>query len=241
MMEAVSNTVRALVFDVWGTVVDWHSSVLEELRAFGTQRGLGIDWEFFLTEWQSAYNPGKNKVNNGELPWTTVDALYRQALERLLVQHKITGVTDSEIEHLNRAWTRMRPWPDSVAGFMLLKRRYVLSTLSNGSFSWLVDIARFAGLPFDCIISAENARCYKPRPEVYLTAMALLGRKPEEVMLVAAHNYDLRAARALGMRTAFIPRPAEFGPRPTKDSGPEQDWDVVADNLIDLARKMGAQ
>jgi 2-haloacid dehalogenase len=240
-MEAVPGDVRALVFDVWGTVVDWHRSVLDELLAFGAQRGLAIDWEAFLSEWQSAYNPGKKKVNSGALPWTTVDVLYRQALERLLVHHEITGVTELEIEHLNRAWTRMRPWPDSVAGFMPLKRKYVLSTLSNGSFSWLIDIAKFAGLPFDCILSAENARCYKPRPEVYLTALALLGRKPGEVMLVAAHNYDLGAARALGMRTAFIPRPAEFGSRPTMDPKPEQDWDVVADNMIDLARKMGAQ
>jgi len=193
----MASEIKALVFDVWGTVVDWRSSVLDELFALGRQRGLTIDWEALLAEWQGTYNPGKEKVNNGELPWTTVEAIYRQALDRLLVRYKITGLADSEIEHLNRVWTRMRPWPDSVAGFTLLKRRYVLSTLSNGSFAWLIAIARFAGLPFDCIISAENARCYKPRSEVYLTALSLLARKPEEVMLVAAHNYDLRAARAL--------------------------------------------
>jgi 2-haloacid dehalogenase len=232
--------IKALVFDVWGTVVDWRSSVLDELRALGQKRGLSIDWEAFLTDWHSAYYPGKERVNKGELPWTTVEAIYRQALDRLLVQHRIAGLTDSEVEYLNRAWTRMRPWPDSVAGFTLLKRRYVLSTMSNGSFAWLIEIARFGGLPFDCIISAENARCYKPRPEVYRTALSLLARKPEEVMLVAAHNYDLSAARALGMRTAFIPRPTEYGPRQTKDLKPEQDWDVVAADMIDLAQKMGA-
>jgi 2-haloacid dehalogenase len=239
-METVPGKVRALVFDVWGTVVDWRTSVLDELRALGQRRRLAIDWESFLTEWQGAYNPGKEKVNRGELPWTTVETIYRQVLDRLLVKYKITGLTDAEVEHLNRVWTRMRPWPDSVAGFTLLKRRYVLSTLSNGSFAWLIEIARFAGLPFDCIISAENARYYKPRSEVYLTALSLLARNPEEVMLVAAHNYDLRAARALGIRTGFIPRPTEFGPGQTKDLKAEEEWDVVAADMIDLARKLGA-
>ena len=182
---------------------------------------------------------GKQKVNRGELPWTKVSVFYREALERLLAKNHISCLTEREIDHLNRAWTRTRPWPDSVTGMTLLKRKYVLSPLSNASFAWLIDIARFAGLPFDCILSAENARCYKPREEVYLTALALLDRKPEEVMLVAAHNYDLAAARSHGMRTAFIARPTEFGPRQSQDFRAEQEWDVIADDMIGLAIKMG--
>jgi 2-haloacid dehalogenase len=232
--------VRALVFDTWGTVVDWHGSILDELRAFGRRTGVAVDWEVFLAEWQGAYGPGKKKVNSGELPWTKVDAFYREALEQLLAKYKINGLTELEVDYLNRAWTRLQPWPDSVAGMTLLKPKYVLSPLSNASFAWLIDIARFARLPFDCILSAENAHWYKPRKEVYLTALDLLDSKPQEVMLVAAHNYDLAAACGLGMRTAFIARPNEFGFRQTTDLKPEQAWDLIADDMIDLAVKMGA-
>jgi 2-haloacid dehalogenase len=239
-MQGVHEEVKALVFDTWGTVVDWRGSILDELRALGRQKGLALDWEDFLAEWKDAYKPAMERVNSGEQPWTKIDALYREALDRLLAKHKIDGLTEPEIEHLNRAWTRTRPWPDSVAGMTLLKRRYVLSPLSNATVAWLIDIARFAGLPFDCILSAENARWYKPRPEAYRTALELLNRRPEQVMLVAAHNYDLAAARSLGMQTAFIPRPTEFGPHQNQDVRAEQDWDVVADDMIDLAKKMGA-
>jgi 2-haloacid dehalogenase len=239
-LAKIQDEVTALLFDTWGTLVDWRSSVLDELCALGRRRKLEIDWEAFLDEWRSAYEPAKNKVNAGELPWTKMDVFYRQALVQLLAKHNITGFGEYDIEHLNCAWTRMRPWPDSVAGLTLLKRRYILSPLSNASFAWLIAIARFAGLPFDCIISSENARWYKPRPEVYLTAVDLLGGKPEQVILVAAHNYDLRAARSLGLRTGFIPRPTEFGSCQSKDFKAEENWDVIAEDMIDLASKMGA-
>jgi 2-haloacid dehalogenase len=149
-------------------------------------------------------------------------------------------LTKSELEHLNRSWTRTRPWPDSVQGLTRLKRQYVISTLSNGDFVWLVNIAKFAGLPFDCIITAENARRYKPEPEAYLTAAQLLGCSTGQMMMVAAHNYDLRAARDLGMPTAFLPRPSEFGPNQTSDLCAEESWDTVARDLEDLAAQMGA-
>jgi len=239
-MAKLQDEVTALIFDTWGTIVDWRGSLLNELCALGRRMDLKIDWEPFLEEWRSAYEPAKQKVNSGELPWTKMDVFYRRALLQLLSKHNVDGLDEADIEHLNRAWTRTRPWSDSVAGLTLLKRRYILSPLSNASFAWLIDIARFAGLPFDCIISAENARCYKPRPEVYLTAVNLLDRKPEQVMLVAAHNYDLRAARSLGLRTGFISRPTEFGPRQSKDFQAEERWDVIAEDMIDLARKMGA-
>jgi len=235
-----STNVKALVFDTWGTVVDWRSSVLDELRELKKSKNAAFEPEEFLREWNAAYNPGKEKVNSGEWPWTQVSTMYWRALNDLLAKYGLSGMTPDEVDRLNRAWTRTRPWPDSQSGLSRLKQKYVLSTLSNGDFAWLVDIAKFGGLPFDCIITAENARRYKPDPSVYLTAIELLGRAPHEVMMVAAHNYDLRAARKLGLRTAFIPRPLEYGPQQTSDLVAENDWDVIAHDMGDLAAQMGA-
>jgi len=232
-------TVAALVFDTYGTVVDWRSSVLAELEAFGRARRLSLDWERFLDDWRSCYRAGMDQVNRAEWPWTTVDEIYRRRLRELLRAHGIGGLTDAEIEHLNRVWWRLAPWRDSVPGLTRLRTRHIISPLSNASFAGMVHLARFAGLPWDCIITAENAKCYKPRPEVYRTAIELLGLAAGDVMLVAAHNYDLRAARASGMRTAFIPRPTEHGPGQTTDLAPEERWDIVAEDLEDLARLLG--
>lgn len=231
--------VAALTCDTYGTVVDWRGSVLAELQTLGAAKGLSMDWERFLDEWKGCYRAGMDKVNSGEWPWTTVDVIYRRRLDELLEAHGIRGLTEAETEHLTRAWWRLRPWPDSVPGLTRLRSRYIISPLSNASFAGMVHLAKSAGLPWDCIITAENARCYKPRPEAYLTAIQLLGLQPGEVMMVAAHNSDLRAARANGMRTAFLPRPTEYGPRQTTDLGPEGDWDVVAGDLEDLARALG--
>jgi 2-haloacid dehalogenase len=232
--------VTALTFDTFGTLVDWRGSILDALRAFGAAKGLQVDWERFLAEWKAAYRPGMDKVNSGEWPWTTVETIYRRRLEELLPAYGVTGVSEAELVHLTRVWWRLRPWPDVVPGLTRLKRKYVIAPLSNASFAGMVHLARYAGLPWDCVITAENARRYKPRPEVYRTAMALLGLTPGEVMMVAAHNYDLRAARALGMPTAFISRPTEYGPGQTADLAPEEDWDVVAADVEDLARALGA-
>jgi 2-haloacid dehalogenase len=241
VMGRVPAGVRALVFDTWGTVVDWRSSILDELGELCDRKSLDLDRERFLNDWSAAYKPGKEKVNNGQWPWTQVSEIYWCALRGLLPKYTaLRELTDSELEHLNRAWTRTRPWRDSVQGLTRLKRKYVISTLSNGDFAWLVGIAKFAGLPFDCIITAENARRYKPEPAAYLTAVQLLGCSTNQVMMVAAHNYDLRAARELGMQTAFIPRPSEFGPDQTSDLCAEESWDIVARDLEDLAAQMGA-
>ena len=231
---------RALTCDTYGTIVDWRGTILDELRAFGRARGLDHDWEAFLTDWKSCYRAGMEKVNAGEWPWTTIDAIYRRRLDELLRAYVIEGLKEREVQHLNQVWWRLRPWPDSVAGLTRLKGRYIITPLSNASFAGMVHLARSAALPWDCIITAENAKRYKPAPEVYRTAIELLGYQPGEIMMVAAHNYDLAAARSHGMRTAFVPRPTEYGPAQSTDLAPDSDWDVVAKDMEDLARSLGA-
>jgi 2-haloacid dehalogenase len=232
--------VQALTFDTYGTVVDWRDSVLAQLTEFGASLGLDIDWAAFLADWKAGYRPGMDRVNRGEWPWTTVEAIYRRRLEELLPRYELARLGDADLTRLTHAWWRLHPWPDAVPGLRRLRSRFILSPLSNGSFAGMVHLARFAGLPWDCIITAENARCYKPRPEVYRTAVALLDLRPDEVMMVAAHNYDLAAARAQGLRTAFVPRLAEHGPGQTTDLAPEAEWDVVATDFLDLAARLGA-
>ena len=226
---------KALLFDVFGTVVDWRASVIGECRRFGREKNLAVDWEVFVDQWRSCYRPGMDAVRNGKLPWTNVDGIHRAALERLLEQHSIAGLSEEEKIRLNRAWHRCTPWPDAVPGLTRLKSRYVLSTLSNADVACLVDMAKSAGLPWDCILCAELFRHYKPDAEVYLGAMELLGLPPAEVMLVAAHNYDLAAARSHGMATAFVPRPREYGERQNTDLDAEDDWDLVVENFEQLA------
>ena len=230
--------IRALTFDTYGTVVDWRTSVLAELRALAERKTLALDCTQFLDDWKAAYRPGMEEVNRGKVSWTTVDAIYRRRLEELLVAYKITGLTPGEIDDLARVWWRLQPWPDAVSGLQRLKRRYIVTPLSNASFIGMVELARFAGLPWDCIITAENARCYKPHPEAYRTAISLLGLPPQSVMMVAAHNYDLVAARAEGMATAFVPRPLEYGPGQKTDLEPESGWDILAEDLEDLAVRL---
>ena len=232
--------VKALVFDTYGTVVDWRTSVLAELEALGADRRFSVDWARFLEDWKNCYRPGMDRVNRSEWPWTTVETIYRRGLDEVLGRHGVGGLADEERSHLNRAWWRLRPWPDAGAGLARLRARYIISPLSNASFAGMVHLAKFARLPWDCIITAENAGCYKPRPEVYQTAVRLLGLAPRNVMMVAAHNYDLRAAQQQGLRTAFVPRPTEYGPGQTTDLAPEGTWDLVVADLEDLARALGA-
>lgn len=233
-------SVKALVFDVFGTVVDWRSSLIEQFRAFGEEKGLAVNWEAFVDSWKSCYRPGMDAVRKGNWPWTNVDGIYRKRLDPLLFEHGITGLSEAEVTCLNRTWHRCRPWPDVVGGLKRLKTKYVLSTLSNGDVACMVNMAKYGGLPWDCILCAELFRHYKPDPEVYRGAIELLALQPGEVMLVAAHNYDLRAARSHGMRTAFVPRRSEHGPGQTSDLGAEEDWDVVAADFGDLATAMEA-
>lgn len=239
MSTGRTASIKAMLFDTYGTVVDWRRSVLDQLGALGERHRVDTDWEQFLDDWKAAYRPGMDKVNRGEWPWTTVEAIYRRRLDELLPAHGLGALPEDERRDLVRAWWRLRPWPDAVPGLTRLKKRYVVSPLSNASFIGMVMLARFAGLPWDCVITAENARCYKPRPEVYRTALSLLDLQPDQVLMVAAHNYDLAAARAEGLRTAFVPRPEEYGPKQTTDLVAEDRWDVVVTDFEDLARWLG--
>lgn len=234
----IGSGVEALLFDVFGTVVDWRGGVLRELTAFGAQRRLAADWEGIADEWRGEYQPAMEEVRSGRRGWTILDVLHREGLERVLGRHGITGLADADLAELTRAWHRLDPWPDAVPGLERLKARFIVGTLSNGNVGLLTRLARYGGLRWDVILCAETARAYKPQPEAYLRNAALLNLEPHEVMLVAAHNNDLRAASALGFRTAFVPRPTEHGPDQVTDLVPTGDWDVAAADLAALADAM---
>ena len=233
--------VRAILFDVFGTVVDWRGSLIADLSAWGAERGLGdADWTGLVDAWRGAYAPSMDRVRRGEQPWAVLDDLQRATLVELASRHGIVGLDDAALDHINDGWRRLRPWPDAVPGLERLKRRYVVGTLTNGNVALMVDMAKGAGLPWDMVFSAELFRRYKPDPEVYLGACEMLRLPPGRVMLCAAHNSDLAAAREQGLRTAFVPRPTEYGPHQTRDFGPEGEWDVVAESIEALAGRMGA-
>jgi len=232
--------VKALIFDTFGTVVDWRGSIIEEGKAWGRSKGLTLDWAKFADRWRAGYAPAMDRVRKGDLPWTKLDTLHRMVLDELLKEFNITGLTEEEKDHWNRVWHRLKPWPDSVAGLTRLKKKYTIAPLSNGNVSLLADMGKNAGLPWDLILSAELARHYKTDRESYLTAVELLSLKPQEVMMVAAHVGDLNAARGNGLRTGFIYRPNERGPGGRADHAKPGDFDVVSNDMLDLAQKLGA-
>lgn len=231
--------VRALVFDVFGTVVDWRGGVIRAGEELAAEKGLeGVDWPAFADAWRGRYAPSMDRVRRGETPWRNLDALHRTSLEELLAEFGIEDLPEDEKDRLAKAWHRLDPWPDAVEGLTRLKRRYTISTLSNGNVALLTNMAKRAGLPWDLILSAELARRYKPDPEVYLMAPSLLDLRPDEVALVAAHPDDLRAASAVGLKTAYVPRPSEWGPG-GKAEPPDRSFDLVADDLVALAIALG--
>ena len=233
------STVSALLFDVFGTVVDWRGCVIREGERLGREKGLDVDWPAFADAWRGEYQPSMQRVRTGEVPWTNLDALHRASLEELLDKFEIMGLTSKEKDHLNHAWHRLDPWPDSVPGLTRLRRRYTIAPLSNGNVSLLTNMAKRAGLPWDLILSAELARHYKPDRAAYLTSVELLGLRPERAMMVAAHPADLRAAAEAGLNTAYVHRPLEFGPgKEPEHPGPI--FDYSATDLEDLAEQLGA-
>jgi 2-haloacid dehalogenase len=236
---AAQDTVEALLFDVFGTVVDWRGSIIADLTKFGAEKRIEADWAQFTDDWRGLYQPSMDEVRSGRRAWTILDVLHRESLEVLLVKYGIAGLSEAEKDYVNRAWHRLKPWPDVVAGLTRLKSRYIIGTLSNGNVGLLTRMAKNAGLPWDVVLGAETARAYKPLPQAYLASAALLNLEPGRVMLVAAHNGDLAAAAEAGLRTAFVARPAEYGPLRNRDFKAERDWDVVADSFAGVAEAMG--
>ena len=231
---------RAIVFDVFGSVVDWRTSLIDELTAFGRDRQIEADWAGLVDAWRGEYYPSMRKVVKGELPWTTLDQLHRTSLEKLVADQNIKGLSRSDLAHINLGWHRLKPWPDSVAGLTRLKQKYIIAPLSNGNVSLLVDMAKHAGLPWDTVFGSDVFGHFKPAPETYRGAARLLDLAPEEVMMAAAHNNDLKSAQKLGLMTAFFARPTEYGPHQVYDFEATGEWDFVASDIEDLARQLDA-
>lgn len=230
----------AIVFDTFGTVVDWRSSLIADLTAFGQSRRVTADWTGLVDGWRAAYQPSMQRVRSGEVAWAPLDDLHRESLDQLVAQFGITGLSKDDLDHINRGWHRLNPWPDSVPGLTRLKARFIIGPLSNGNVALLVNMAKRAGLPWDMVFGADVFGRYKPDPETYLGVARLLDLEPGQVMMAAAHNGDLAAARKCGLLTAFFPRPAEYGPHQTRDFKADAAWDVVATDIEDLARQLGA-
>lgn len=232
--------IKALTFDVFGTVVDWRSGIIREGEALGRAKSIAVDWARFADAWRALYQPMLSKVRDGETDWIKLDDLHRMSLERLLDEFGIAGLGEAEIDHLNRAWHRLDPWPDVVAGLTRLKRRYVLATLSNGNVALLVNMAKRAGLPWDAVLGAEVARHYKPQPQAYRATAAFLGLDPAQCLMVAAHYHDLLAASACGFRTAYVWRRDEFVVRPKDDLPAVHELDLVVEDFAVLADRLCA-
>jgi 2-haloacid dehalogenase len=232
--------VQMCVFDTFGTVVDWRSSVIAEVAQLSNEKGWDLDAVAFAEAWRANYAPSRNRVRTGELPWMKLDALHRMTLDDLLVRFEIEGLTEEEKVHLNKVWHRLHPWPDAPGGLTRLKRLYVLSPLSNGNVALLTNMAKFGGLPWDCVLGSDVARHYKPDREMYMMPGEFFDIPPSAVMMVAAHPTDLEAAKSYGLRTGYVHRPLERGPdrapAPMPDAGR---FDVIANDFNDLAVQMG--
>jgi 2-haloacid dehalogenase len=236
----ISN-VKALVFDVFGTVVDWRSGIAREAGLFLTLNGRGdLDPRAFADAWRALYMPAMGEVRSGRRPFVKLDILHRENLEAVLRRFGIGSVDEASLQSLNTAWHRLDPWPDAVPGLQRLKERYIIAPLSNGNISLILNMAKRAGLPWDAILGAEIAQAYKPAPEAYLRSVEALALDPAQVCMVAAHEGDLAAASACGLRTAFVPRPLEYGPDRVGDAAPAGPWDVVASDFSELADRLGA-
>ena len=240
LAESTGQVVRAVLFDVFGTVVDWRTGVAAAVRDFAAEHGLTVEPGAFADAWRARYGPAMQRVTRGERPFTPLDVLHRENLDEVLLALGCppSGFRAADLDALNRCWHFLPPWPDSVAGVTAIKRGYVVGPLSNGNTSLLLDLAKAAGLPWDLIIGSDITRAYKPNPDAYLTAARLLDLEPGEVMLAAAHNADLAGARAAGLATAFIERPLEKGPDRSADAAAPGDWDLVTASITELAQQL---
>ena len=238
-MASWKTSIKALTVDVFGTVTDWHSTIIREGERFGSQKQISVDWGQFARAWRSGYEPAMGRVRRGELPWTKMDTLHRMILDDILADFPILELPEDERSHFNRVWHRLDAWPDVVGGMLRLKSKYIVAALSNGNVSLLTNMAKHAGIPWDCILSAELARHYKTDRKVYETAAHLLDLEPSSILMVAAHNHDLEGARSVGFRTAFISRPLEWGPEGGADTATDGEFDIIAQDFHDLATQLG--
>jgi 2-haloacid dehalogenase len=238
-MTSLPN-IKALAFDVFGTVVDWRGGVIRAGEELAQSKRLDVDWPAFADAWRKKYAPSMDRVRQGKLPWTNLDALHRASLDELLQEFGVGGLTEGEKDHLNKAWHRLDPWPDSVEGLLRLKERYIIAPLSNGNVALLTNMAKRAGLPWDLVLSAELVRRYKPDPETYLMVPAFLDLRPEEVAMVAAHPDDLRAAAGNGLKTVYVPRPLEWGPGGEAEPS-DPAFDLVVEDFVELAGRLGRE
>jgi len=234
------TAIKALTFDVFGTVVDWRSGVAREAEAMLAPKGHALDWGAFTDGWRARYVPAMARVAGGERPFVSLDVLHRENLVDLLDELGVTDLTPGEIDALNLAWHRLDPWPDVLAGMARLKARFILASLSNGNVRLMVDMARRAGLPWDAILGAEVARAYKPQPEAYDAAARLLALAPAECLMVAAHPSDLAAAATRGFRTAYVHRPLEYGPGREATRPAAGTFDYAVESFTELAEALGA-
>ena len=221
--------------------MDWRSSVSRDLAEFGRRRGIaGVDWVEFATEWRKLYQPSMEEVRSGRRDWTLLDVLHRESLVKLIGRYRLGGLSEADVDHMNRAWHRLDPWPDVLEGLARLKKQLIIAPCSNGNIALIVNMAKRAGLPWDCVLGAETARAYKPMPQAYLASCRQLDLAPAQVMMVAAHNGDLKAAKAQGLATAFVARPTEHGPGQTTDLAADASCvDLAADSFVHLAVQLG--
>ncbi|MDA0656246.1 MAG: haloacid dehalogenase type II [Proteobacteria bacterium] len=234
------DKVQTLIFDTFGTLVDWRSSIIKDLTQWGKDRKLETDWAGFTDEWKTAYRPGMDAVNKGERDWMPVRRIYREKLDEILPKFGLGDATEADRHYINDVWYRLDPWADTVPGLERLAKKYVLSSFSNSDFLGMALMSKHAGLPFDAVLTAENAKKFKPDPAMYEMAIELLGQgHPERLMLVASHNYDLANARKFGMGTAFILRPTEYGPGQKTDLQADESWDVIVSSALQLAEELG--
>ena len=234
------SEIKALVFDVFGTVVDWRTSLIDNFTAWAATKGIKGDWTALVDGWRAAYMPSMDDVRKKpESDFVILDDLQRQSIEPLAAKLGITGLTSADFDYLTKGWHSLNPWPDSVSGLTRLKTKFIISPLSNGNVALLTNMAKYAGLPWDLVLSAEIFRHYKPDAETYLGAAKILGLAPGQVMMVAAHNNDLAAAQSFGLKTAFVPRVTEYGPHQNRDFKADGNWDFVVKNFNDLADKLG--
>ncbi|EGP07399.1 haloacid dehalogenase type II [Bradyrhizobiaceae bacterium SG-6C] len=234
------SEIKALMFDVFGTVVDWRTSLIDNFTAWAARKGIKGDWTALVDGWRGAYMPSMDVIRKRpESDFVILDDLQRQSIEPLAAKLGITGLTPADFDYLTKGWHSLKPWPDSVNGLTRLKSKFIISPLSNGNVALLTNMAKYAGLPWDLVLSAEVFRHYKPDAETYLGAAKILGLTPGQVMMVAAHNNDLAAAQALGLKTAFVPRVTEYGPHQSRDFKADGNWDYVVTDFNDLADKLG--